>query len=36
LPAFFFLPLAIMILLLPPTNVYRAFQHVASHTRAMD
>src|SRR5437762_4384591 len=32
LPAFFFLPLAIVILLLPPTNIYRAFQHVASHT----
>jgi hypothetical protein len=25
LPLFFFLPLAIVILLLPPTNVYRAF-----------
>ena len=28
LPPFFFLPLAIVILLLPPTNVYRAFQVV--------
>ena len=28
LPAFFFLPLAIVILLLPPINVYRAFQVV--------
>jgi hypothetical protein len=30
LPLFFFLPLAIVILLLPPTNVYRAFQSSAS------
>jgi len=29
LPPFFFLPLAIVILLLPPTNVYRAFQVVS-------
>jgi hypothetical protein len=34
LPAFFFLPLAIVILLLPPTNVYRAFQVVRLKLKA--
>ncbi|MGA7993680.1 MAG: hypothetical protein WCA28_02085 [Bradyrhizobium sp.] len=34
LPPFFFLPLAIVILLLPPTNVYRAFQVVRLKLKA--
>ena len=34
LASFFFLPLAIVILLLPPINVYRAFQVVRSHAQA--
>jgi hypothetical protein len=33
LPAFFFLPLAIVILLLPPINVYRAFKSSMPHVR---
>jgi hypothetical protein len=33
LPAFFFLPLAIVILLLPPINVHRAFKSSASCVR---
>jgi hypothetical protein len=34
LPPFFFLPLAIVILLLPPINVYRAFQVVCLKLKA--
>jgi hypothetical protein len=36
LPPFFFLPLAIMILLLPLTNVHRAFQVVRLHAGPID
>ena len=36
LPAFFFLPLAIVILLLPPINVHQAFKSSASRVRLID